>query len=368
MTTLRTRLLVPLLLALLGVFAASCGGSEDSATETDASSSDGAAESTDDDTAASTSSSDQSDQGDDAPGDDAADTGSADAYCRTKAEADALLDTVDIFDPEAVEAALRQNIVLIEEAIEIAPTEIRDDLRTIRASFDDYVAVLEENDWDIIASTDELDALDARPEPEAAEDRIGEWEDANCDFPDDATDGEDAMDDDPFANPDAFEAMLATDAGRALMIEGMTQDGELTADQAGCLLDNLDFESLSALANGDEPNPEVLGLMLDVAVVCGLEELFGLAETDEAAGSDTTADAELLEAMLATESGRALLIEGMIEDGQLSADQAGCLLDNLDMDTLVVLLNEEGADPPPDVIISMLELIDTCDLANLFAG
>ena len=58
----------------------------------------------------------------------------------------------------------------------------------------------------------------------------------------------------------------------------------------------------------------------------------------------------------------------MIEDGQLSADQAGCLLDNLDMDTLVVLLNEEGADPPPDVIISMLELIDTCDLANLFAG
>ena len=34
MTTLRTRLLVPLLLALLGVFAASCGGSEDSATET----------------------------------------------------------------------------------------------------------------------------------------------------------------------------------------------------------------------------------------------------------------------------------------------------------------------------------------------
>ena len=39
-------------------------------------------------------------------------------------------------------------------------------------------------------------------EPEAAEDRIGEWEDANCDFPDDATDGEDAMDDDPFANPD----------------------------------------------------------------------------------------------------------------------------------------------------------------------
>ena len=52
MTTLRTRLLVPLLLALLGVFAASCGGSEDSATETDASSSDGAAESTDDDAAA----------------------------------------------------------------------------------------------------------------------------------------------------------------------------------------------------------------------------------------------------------------------------------------------------------------------------
>lgn len=345
MTTRRTRLLAPLLVALLGLLAASCGGSDDAAGEAVTVSSDAVG------TAESATSTDQSD-----------------AYCRTKAEADALLDTVDVFDPDAVEAAVRQSIGLIEAAIEIAPAEIRDDLGTIRANADDYVAVLEENDWDLFAAAPELEALDARPEPEAAEDRIEVWEDANCDFPEDEADGDDAFGDDPFTTAEAFEAMLETDGGRALMIEGMTEDGDLTPDQAGCLLDNLDFDALSALADGDEPDPEVFGLLFEVAMRCGLEEMFGFGETEDAGTDDSAVDAELLEAMLATESGRSALLAGMTADGRLSADQAACLLDNLAMETLVVLMADGGGEPSREVVVAMLELIDTCDLGSLLTS
>ena len=80
-----------------------------------------------------------------------------------------------------------------------------------------------------------------------------------------------------------------------------------------------------------------------------------------------TRHADIVEAMLATEAGRALMVEGMIEEGPLTADQAVCLLDNLDLETLVVLLNDMDEEPPPEVVVSLLLLLDTCDLGDLFA-
>ena len=370
MTTLRIRVLVPLLVAALGLIAASCGGSDDAATEAEGSSAatgagEGDAATTATDPAESSTSSDDSFDASSGSG------GAVDAYCRAKAEAEAMMDTIDLFDPEAVEAGMQDNISLLDDAIEIAPAEIRDDLRTVRESFDDYLVVMEANDWDIFAAAPELEALDDRPEPAAAEDRIEAWEDANCDFPDDTGD-DDAMDEDPFSSPEALEAMLSSDAGRAMMIQLMAADGEFTTDQAECLLDNLDIEALLALSTETEPNSEVYGLLFDVAMLCGLEEMLGFDEAEDAGSADSTTDsavdAELLEAMMATEAGRTALIVGMTADGQLNPDQAACLLDNLEMETLVVLMETEGQNPSPEVIVALLELVDTCDLGNLFTG
>ena len=48
----------------------------------------------------------------------------------------------------------------------------------------------------------------------------------------------------------------------------MTEDGELTADQAECMLDNLDFVALAGISSGDEPDPEISSALFNVAVTC----------------------------------------------------------------------------------------------------
>ena len=220
----RNRLVVPLLITVLALFAAACGGSSvgdnDATAET-------AADTGDATTA-------QSDDG-----------ASVEAYCTKKTESDALFNEADPFDPVSLEAAFRENVGVIDAALQIIPAEIEDDLRVVRQSMDDYIDVLEANDWDFFAASSAIEGIEG-PELEAAEARLETWEVANCGFPEDGDDFEDALDEDPFSAPEAFEAMLSSDAGRAMIIEGMTEDGELTADQAECMLDNLDFEMLSS--------------------------------------------------------------------------------------------------------------------------
>jgi len=357
-----------ILLSLIGLLAVSCSSSDDTTTGGAASSGDAAAAGADD-TAASVAESDQEDEDsdqedEDVDGEAAKTDASAEAYCSTKAAAEALLDAIDPFDPMSVETAIRKNIELIDAAIDIAPPEIRDDIRMLRESYDEYVVVLEENDWDFFASALVIETLDDRPVREAAEERLEAWEDANCGFvDDDDVDEEDAFEEDPFADPEALEAILSTDAGRAFMIEIMIADGEVSADQAGCLLDNLDVVALAALATGDESSPEVLGMFFEVAMVCELE-MFGFDEMQDA---EDAVDTEFIEAMLASETGRVMLIDGIVEEGGLTAEQATCLLDNLDTETLVILLAEKGEELPPEVMISLLQLLDTCDLGELFA-
>ena len=97
--------------------------------------------------------------------------GSAEQFCAASAEAEALFEDIDPFDPEAVEAAAKKNLELLEAAIPIAPAEVRDDLITIRENFDDYLAVLEDNGWDFFAAAPEIEELESRSEPAAAGDR-----------------------------------------------------------------------------------------------------------------------------------------------------------------------------------------------------
>ena len=242
------RLVVPLLITVLALFAAACGDANDATAETAADAGDTATTQPDD-------------------------GASVEADCSTKAESDALFNEADPFDPVSLEAAFLANVGLMDAALQNIPAEIEDDLRVVRQSMDDYIDVLEANDWDFFAASSAIEEIEG-PELEAAEARLETWEVANCGFPEDGDDFEDALDEDPFSAPEAFEAMLSSDVGRAMIIEGMTEDGELTADQAECMLDNLDFVALAGISSGDEPDPEIFSALFNVAVTCDLGEEF----------------------------------------------------------------------------------------------
>jgi len=248
----RNRLLIPLLITVLALFAAACGGSSNG--DSDASAAPAA---------------DAGDAATAQPPDDA----SVEAYCSKKAESDALFDEADPFDPASVETAFRETVRILDAALQIIPAEIEDDLRVVRQSMDDYIAVLEANDWDFLAASSAIEEIEG-PELEAAEAQLETWEETNCDFPNDGDDYEDTLDEDPFSTPEAFEAMLSSDAGRAMIIEGMTEDGELTADQAECMLDNLDIVALAGISSTDEPDQEIFSALFQVAVTCDLGDEF----------------------------------------------------------------------------------------------
>ncbi len=294
------------------------------------------------------------------------DDASIEAYCSKKAESDALFDEADPFDPATVEAAFRGTVSIIDAALQTIPAEIESDLRVVRQSMDDYIDVLEANDWDFFAASSAMEEIEG-PELEAAEARLETWEETNCDFPDDEDDFEDVLREDPFSTPEAFEAMLSSDAGRAMIIEGMTEDGELTADQAECMLDNLDIELLSALATGAEPSPESLTPFFEIAVLCDLDEtsIFGDEDwSEDLDDADVDLTPELVEAMLGTEAGRAMFIEGMTEDGELTVDQAECMLDNLDFVALAGI--SSGDEPDPEIVSALFNVAATCAFGKEF--
>jgi len=208
--------------------------------------------------------------------------GEIETYCRLALEND---QASDRFDPttgtEATEQFVREAQASIAAAILVAPPEIRVDLATISEGVDDLAGVFEANDWDFLAALPEMEALATLPEQEAAGDRIDAWEEANCDHPVEDAD-EEAIGDDPpsledpaslddaFASAEALEALLGSEAGRELLIDGLTENGELSRDQAACLIDNVDSPLLTALANGADPDVDLLVELLAVLDTCGI--------------------------------------------------------------------------------------------------
>ena len=355
MTHYRLRTLALPLIAVTALFAVSCGGSGDGAVD---------GNDADNEPAASDDAANEPAASDDAANE-PADDGSVEAYCQMKAESDALFDEADPFDPESLEAAFGGSVDLLDRAIDVAPDEILDDLRVIRQGLDDYAAVLETNDWDFFAAATAIEEIES-PELEAAEARVETWEEANCDFLDDEDEFGGAFDEDPFTSPEAFEAMLSSDAGRAMMIEGMTEDGELTAEEAECMLDNLDFELLSALVTGAQLGPESLTSFLEMGTLCNLDDMSMFEDVGNVEDIDDSdfADPDLLEAILATETGRAMMIEGMTEDGELTAEEAECMLDNLDL-VAIAELSTEG-EPDPELFSALFQVAVTCGLSDEF--
>ncbi len=81
----------------------------------------------------------------------------------------------------------------------------------------------------------------------------------------DADDLGEALDDGALS-PALLESILASDSGRTLFIEGMTQNSTLTTDQAECFIDAVSIETLAALTGADptdEQTVEILNAITD---------------------------------------------------------------------------------------------------------
>ena len=182
-------------------------------------------------------------------------------------ENDALADQVNFFDPESVEEWLTSTSSRLQDAIGSAPGELRDDLDVIADGIDELAAIVESHDYDMIAATDDLDAMDSAAQ-DAASDRLDAWEEVNCpEVDDEPTDLADSL-----TTPEGLEAILGSEAGRELFIQGFIEDGDVTAEQASCLIGSIDVEMLSALAtNPDSIDPAAAVGLLDVFAACGID-------------------------------------------------------------------------------------------------
>lgn len=172
------------------------------------------------------------------------------AFCGLRAQADAIGDPENFFDPDSVQSWFEQNLSLIQDAATIAPDEIADDMGTLVASTEELQAVFEEYGYDIVAIPEaELDAAGAAGED--ASDRVSDFVDTNCpegtvtDDVESATEGIEALD------AAELESLLASEEGRDLVIEGFVSTTGLTTDQAGCFLDAMPVEELAALTAQD---------------------------------------------------------------------------------------------------------------------
>jgi len=265
-STSRLRLLAAAL--VLVVFAAACGSSEDTSSDTGA-----------DTGSADTGSADTS----------AADTSAADvevdntsasvdanvaAFCAGAAEQDARQDAFNDFDPVAVQEFVRTSGSAMLDAIEIAPAEIADDMQVLADGLEQFYNVLKDNDWDIFAASAELDAIDESPEQVAASDAVDAWRAENCGTPlpsDEpaVADNSDSIDD-VLSTPEGISTILGSEAGREMFITGMTEDGSLTVEQATCLVDSLDADGLAALIGDVEPTAELMVAVLEIMSSCGI--------------------------------------------------------------------------------------------------
>jgi hypothetical protein len=262
------------LLIAIVLFAAACG--DDGATTTGADSdqdapSDESSDGTDADQ--STGVDDDmtdDDTSDDMTGDDmTGDPGSS--YCQLSLRQDQIDAEFQFLTatPQEIEAYFLDNRDSLAQALSIAPAEIRGDLQTLLDAFDNqFLPVLSAANWDVLAAGDELNAISEDPDLEAATDRLDIYSENVCESGDDFVQTPDDAEE-FLQTPDGIETLLQSEFGRQALIQGFTEDGEITTEQAECLVDNLDAGLLAALSLG-QSGDGAIGELLSVFDTCGI--------------------------------------------------------------------------------------------------
>ena len=156
-------------------------------------------------------------------------------------------------------------------AIADAPGEIQGDLEIVRADFDALVDTLEEFDYDFFAASEAVDAITDTAEVDAATDRIDAYVESACGIDVDAV--QDQATEDLLEN--SFDSILGNETLLAEIVAGMTEGGEMTEDQATCLLENLDTDLLAGLAADGGASamsdPDVLAGLFGTFATCGID-------------------------------------------------------------------------------------------------
>jgi len=217
------------------------------------------------------------DAGDAGDADDAEVVVSGRAFCDIFREQDARSDSFDPFstEPAEVEAFFDNQLALLTEAIASVPSaEIKADLEVIQVGQIEMASMLEAVAWDVFAvDFAAVEELNEQPEMNAASDRLDIYGETECGIrPGD--DDEDAAEDEAFGNdPDMMAMLLENPALRALMIEEMTSESDVTEEQANCFFDGLiDSNLFEALeGNMDEMGTAQMITMLEIFDDCGID-------------------------------------------------------------------------------------------------
>ncbi len=195
-------------------------------------------------------------------------------YCEANALNDAAADNIDPADPESVRNWVFKSRDALRDVIPQAPEEIRGDLAILFEGFEQFIVILESYEFDFFAALPEIEALTESPAQAAADEHLDAWEAANC--PTGSVDtGEDAAGgsafEDALATPEVFLAMIESEGGRELILDGMTEDGDFTRDQAECLIDHPDFLEFFALIGGAPPSADIIPTIIGVFTECGID-------------------------------------------------------------------------------------------------
>ena len=271
------------LIAALALFVAACGSDEaETATDPEPTPAADGGDDTADDTAdelptdddagdAATSGLADDDAGDEATSEVVDPPPGAGDFCSLYAENLNLIQEFDFFDPVQVEQWIGTSVGLLDQAIADAPGEIQADLEIVRADFDALVDTLEEYDYDFFAASEAVDAITDTAEVDAATDRIDAYVESTCGIDVDAVQDQAAED----LLENSFDSILGNETLLAEIVAGMTEDGEMTEDQATCLLENLDTDLLAGLAaDGGAAamsDPDVLAGLFGTFATCGID-------------------------------------------------------------------------------------------------
>jgi hypothetical protein len=179
---------------------------------------------------------------DDDGGGDAADGDSE--WCAVAQEVedqDELLSDVDFTDPEAMRGAFDDATELMDDAVDVAPDEIADDVEATSEAFAEYRELLADADFDIMdVDTAEFENIGA--DIEAATDRITDYNERVCGIAsEDTTETSDATD-----TTDAASEMTLPEGGTLndTLVQQFTAMG-MTEEQAQCLVDTIDMQEFA---------------------------------------------------------------------------------------------------------------------------
>jgi hypothetical protein len=190
----------------------------------------------------------------------------ADEFCDLARQADTASDdigaAVETGDPEEIERVFEDAIADFEAAVDAAPEAIRDVAEQVTENAGELRDRLEALDWDIVAFSQDEQALELAAQGEAANTDLDQFLEDECDIPADDEGEDGTVPENPGSEPDssALEETLA---------EQFEETLGLTAEQSECLASALVDSGLDASAL--DPDSPDAGAIFDAIEECDID-------------------------------------------------------------------------------------------------